>query len=285
MESGALSGRIGVMQGRLSPRQGDRLQAFPQNSWRQEFSQARALGFECMEWIFLADTASDNPLASAQGRREIVSVIATSGVPVGSICAPYFMVHKLAGVTEPERAENVQRLRELVVWAHAIGATRILLPLLETAALTSLELQDQAVQSLRSAARVARMADIVLGLEMEIPGAEYAAFIDRVAEPNVRAYYDAGNSTAQGFDIAEDVLHVLPHLEAVHIKDRKAFGKSRPLGCGDANFRGLFAALAKRGFAGDFVFEHYFESDPIAEAAQGLAYIEQCVADATRNAA
>jgi hexulose-6-phosphate isomerase len=273
------------MQGRLSPRQGDRLQAFPSSTWRQEFMQARALGFECMEWIFLADTASDNPLASAQGRREIVGAIATSGVPVVSICAPYFMVHKLAGVSESERAENVQRLRELVVWAHAVGATRILLPLLESAALGSAELEAQAVASLRSAARVAGMADIVLGVEMEIPGERYAAFIERVGEPNVRAYYDAGNSTAQGFDIAEDVLHVLPHLEAVHLKDRKAFGKSRPLGSGDANFRGLFAELAKRGFAGDFVFEHFFETDPMAEAARGLAYIKQCVAEATRDAA
>jgi sugar phosphate isomerase/epimerase len=144
---------------------------------------------------------------------------------------------------------------------------------LETSAVDTAELKQQVSESIRSVCPALEAYDVVLGLEMEIPGNEYAALIRGIGHDHVRAYYDTGNSTAQGLNIETDVLPLLPLLEAVHLKDRVTFGTSRPFGQGNTNFDGFFAVLARAGYAGDFLTQHYFDAEPEAAAAHSLAFV------------
>lgn len=277
--------RIGIMQGRLSPRPADRIQAFPRASWENEFSLAAAIGFDAIEWIFEAPEHAENPLVSASGRHEIRRAVADSGVRVLSVCGDYFMVRRLAGTSERPRDENIEELRRLIDAAAEIGAERILLPLLEEASLGEPTLSAQAAEALGLCAPQAEACGVELGLEMEIPGEQYRTFVERCAHPAVRAYYDTGNSTAQGLDIAVDVVPLLPLLAAVHVKDRLVCGTTRPLGTGAANFRGFFAALARARFSGDFVLQHYFDGEPARQAAQSLDFVRRELACAFRDVA
>lgn len=265
--------RIGIMQGRLSPRPEHRLQAFPHQSWPEEFAHAKRLGFSYLEWIYEAERAEENPIATSAGRAAIRACAAESGLPVGSVCADYFMVHRLAGGSAEARVRHARALSELVCWTRELGATRILLPLLESSALDTPELVRDAVNSIVSVCPALEANDIVLGLEMEIAGPEYARVIRDIGHGHVRAYYDTGNSTAQGFDIASDVASLLPLLEAVHLKDRAVHGTSRPFGQGAANFHDFFGVLASAGYAGDFLTQHYFDAEPEASAAHSLAFV------------
>ena len=264
---------IGVMQGLLSPRRENRLQAFPHQTWPEEFANAKRLGFSYLEWIYEAERAAENPIASSAGRAAIRACMKESGLPVGSVCGDYWMIHRLAGGTAKERADNAAALSELVRWTRELGATRILLPLLETSALTTPEQVREATESIQRVCPALEAYDVTLGLEMEIPGSEYAAVIRGIGHTHVRAYYDTGNSTAQGLDIATDILPLLPLLEAVHLKDRVRFGTSQPFGRGAANFDAFFAVLANVGYAGDFLTQHYFDTDPEASAAHSLAFV------------
>ena len=277
--------RIGVMQGRLSPRPEGKLQEFPWRSYREEFAKAARLGLHSIEWIFEASRFDENPLWTESGREEIRELTAVSGVRVQSVCADYFMAHRLAGESSLSLAQNRDVLAELIVAANAVGADRILIPLLETSAVDSTELKREVVVSLRSAVELAERYGVTLGLEMEIPGGEYAKLVDSVGSPRVRAYYDTGNSTAQGLDIAQDIIPILPVLHAVHIKDRVRGGGSKPLGTGDTNFHGFFPALLRAGFRGDFVLQHYFEADPELEAERSLSFVQQLIEIAKAEAA
>jgi len=277
--------QIGIMQGRLSPRPIARLQAFPHSSWQREFSLAARIGFDAIEWIFEAERASDNPIRSQSGRQEIKRAARSSGVSVRSVCADYFMVERLVGEGTAASKRNREVLCELIEHAAELGAERILLPLLETSALGTRELKDEMVECLIEVAPVAERHRVVLGLEMEIPGSEYAELISRVNHAQVKAYYDVGNSSAQGFDVAVDVEPLLPKLHAVHVKDRRTHGVSVPLGRGDTNFAGFFRTLKRAGFAGDFLLQHYFDQDPEAAARAALAYVRQQLAAADEAAA
>jgi L-ribulose-5-phosphate 3-epimerase len=277
--------RIGVMQGRLSPRPAGKLQEFPWHSYREEFARAARLGLHSIEWIFEAARSEENPLWTEAGREEIRALIAQSGVRVQSVCADYFMVHRLAGESSLALAKNRDVLSDLIVAAHAVGADRILIPLLETSAVDTVELKREVVISLRSVVEVAERYGVTLGLEMEIPGSEYVKVVQSVGSPRVRAYYDTGNSTAQGADIAEDIIPVLPVLHAVHIKDRLKGGSSKPLGTGDSNFQGFFPALLRAGFRGDFVLQHYFEAQPELETERSLSFVQQLIESAKAEAA
>jgi hexulose-6-phosphate isomerase len=144
---------------------------------------------------------------------------------------------------------------------------------LETSALDSPEQVQQATESIQSVCPALEAHDVTLGLELEIPGEAYAALIRGIGHPRVRAYYDTGNSTAQGLDIATDIVPLLPLLEAVHVKDRLVSGTSQPFGRGAANFPGFFAVLASAGYQGDFLTQHYFDADPEASAAHSLGFV------------
>ena len=277
--------RIGVMQGRLSPRPAGKLQEFPWSSYGAEFATAARLGFHSIEWIFEAPRFEENPLWTEAGREEIRELVATSGVRVQSVCADYFMVHRLAGEGALALSQNRDVLADLIVATNAIGADRILIPLLETSAVDTPELKREVAVSLKSVADVAERYGVTLGLEMEIPGAEYAQLVRSVGSPRVRAYYDTGNSTAHGADIATDIVPLLPLLHAVHIKDRVRGGGSKPLGTGDANFQGFFPALVRAGFRGDFVLQHYFEHQPELEAERSLSFVQQLLESAKAEAA
>jgi hexulose-6-phosphate isomerase len=266
--------RIGVMQGRLSERPGAALQAFPAATWEREFSLAKSVGFECIEWVLDSPPDSTNPLWSPLGREGIRRASASTGVKVSSICADYFMTEQLAG-PDAARTENATNAMKRVIAAAAeVGAGRILIPLVEQAALPTQELRDGFVHSIRQCVSVAEAHHVVLALEMEIPGPEYAAFVQSVGHPSVRACYDTGNSTAQGFDIGTDIVDVIPYLDAIHVKDRLVRGTSQPLGSGQANFEGLFDALARHGFHGDVILQHYFASDPMFDALRSLNFVK-----------
>jgi L-ribulose-5-phosphate 3-epimerase len=277
--------RIGVMQGRLSPRPAGKLQEFPWQSYGAEFAIAARLGFHSIEWIFEAARFEENPLWTEAGREEIRELVATSGVRVQSVCADYFMVHRLAGEGAVALSQNRDVLADLIVATNAIGADRILIPLLETSAVDTPELKREVAISLKSVAEVAERYGVTLGLEMEIPGGEYARVVQSVGSPRVRAYYDTGNSTAQGADIATDIIPILPLLHAVHIKDRVRGGGSKSLGTGDTNFAGFFPTLLRAGFRGDFVLQHYFEHQPELEAERSLSFVQQLLESAKAEAA
>lgn len=277
--------RIGVMQGRLSPRPPGKLQEFPWQSYAAEFPKAARLGLHSIEWIFEAPRYEENPLWREAGREEIRALVAATGVRVQSVCADYFMVHRLAGESPAALAHHRDVLAELIVAAHAVGADRILIPLLESSAVDSPELKREVALSLRSAVPMAERYGVTLGLEMEIPGHEYARVIESVGSARVRAYYDTGNSTAQGLDIARDVEPLLPLLHAVHVKDRVRGGGSKPLGTGDANFQDFFPRLLAAGFRGDFVLQHYFDDQPELEAERSLSFVEHLIESARSEAA
>ncbi len=267
--------RVGVMQGRLSPRPATRLQAFPHETWAEEFARAKRLGFSYLEWIYEAERAEENPICSDAGRAAIRACVTESGLAVGSVCADYFMIHRLAGGSAQERAENAAALSKLVRWTRELGASRILLPLLETSAVATPELVGEVTESIRRVCPALDEHGVVLGLEMEIPGPNYASVVRGIGHDKVRAYYDCGNSTAQGFDIARDILPLLPLLEAVHVKDRLVHGTSQPFGRGDANFPEFFAVLADAGYRGDFLTQHFFDAEPEISAQHSLRFVQE----------
>lgn len=270
-----LVGALGIIQGRLSPRPPHRIQAFPSATWRAELDAAREIGFDFIEWIYEADQAAENPLVSSGGRSAIRKAIRESGTPVRSVCVDYFMEHRLS---DPESAglAAARHLSEVVKMAQDIGAVRILLPWLEGSCLDTAEKTDAAVRNLHLAARVAEDLGVMIGLEMEIEGPKYRDLVERIQHPAVGVYYDAGNSTAAGFDVKTDILAVLPYLIAVHLKDRKMKGGTVPFGEGHTNFSGLFEELIRAQYRGDFVCQHAF-SNHRADAMHAHGFVKRVI--------
>ena len=137
LKKGRALNPIGIMQGRLSPPEGGRIQSFPVHTWRQEFALAREAGLDCIESVYEVDTESANPLRTLEGVAEIANLSRQSGVAVWSVCADYYMQeHLVAGDGKP-RGVAVTHLIGLLQRAAPLGLKYLVLPFVDASSLKS----------------------------------------------------------------------------------------------------------------------------------------------------
>ena len=95
------------MQGRLSKPIGNQIQAFPTNSWMNEFELAQKIGFNCIEWVF--DDVS-NPLFTNNDK--ILELSKKFNIKINSVCADLFM-EKLLFRENPQIIESHIKILEV----------------------------------------------------------------------------------------------------------------------------------------------------------------------------
>lgn len=262
------------MQGRLSPAPPGRPQAFPEASWRDEFDRAAACGFDGLEWLVTEESFDRNPLCTEAGLDQIKERIAATGVRVMSVCADFCIARPLVRVTDAEQRSTVDRLMRLVERIAAVGGDVVLVPVLEQGAIVADHESSTVVAALAPVLQLAEARGIRIGIESDLAADQLCGLILRANSPTLGAYYDVGNATAAGFDAAAGVRVLGPLLAGVHVKDRTIAGGSVPLGLGDADFAGCFAALAEVGYAGSLILETPVGDDPIEMAGRNLAFVQ-----------
>jgi hexulose-6-phosphate isomerase len=247
--------KLGVMQGRMVPPEDGRFQCFPRLRWREEFALAAAAGLETIEWIYDAHGEDVNPLATDPGVAELHALGAAHGVAIESVCADWFMDFPLLGVPAAQAAQRWQRLGWLLRRCARLGVNRIVLPFVDAAAIGG-EADLAAVAAGLNALTAALDATAVeIHLETALAPAAFAGLLARIAHPRVRVNYDSGNSASLGFRPAEEFAAYGARVGSVHLKDRRRGAGTVPLGSGDTDFDGLFAALVASRYAGDFILQ------------------------------
>lgn len=260
---------IGIMQGRLSPLIGGRIQSFPVDTWREEFSVAREAGLDCIEWIYEADTEAVNPLRTDKGVTEIRQLAEDSGVAVWSVCADYYMTERLVAPDGATRGDAVEHLRWLVECTSLLGARYIVLPFVDESSLQCPREVRGLLAVLKSVMPAAERAGVELHLETDLKPTDLVAVLELVSHPLARANYDIGNSASLGRDPAEELTLIGPWLGSVHVKDRVLGGGTVPLGTGSADFATCFHLICAAGFSGPFILQ--------AARQEGLSEVELAI--------
>ena len=159
---------IGIMQGRLSPPVGGRIQSFPVNTWCEEFSLAREAGLDCIEWLYQKETEPVNPLRTDAGVAEIRRLAEDLGVAVWSVCADYYMSERLVASDGIPRGDAVKHLRWLVGRAALLGVRYIVLPFVDESSLRSPQEVEGLLAVLKSVLPVAEQDGVELHLETDL---------------------------------------------------------------------------------------------------------------------
>ncbi len=246
--------QYGVMQGRLSPPENGRFQAFPRNSWREEFARAREAGFSYIEWIHDEYGRTANPIFSEEGRAEIAELKSAYGIETPALCGDWLMDFPLIRCTGEERASREAHLRALIGLAAKIGAKRMVLPFVDDSRIATTYEQAEVAEVLWRLVPFAKEHSVELHLEADFPPAEFARFLELVDDPFVKVNWDSGNSSGLGYRAHEEFAAYGSRLGSVHIKDRfrKTEGgvETRPLGQGSADFDDVFQSLRTLGYSG-----------------------------------
>ena len=246
---------IGIMQGRLSPPEGGRIQSFPVDTWRDEFPRAREAGLDCIEWVYETDTEAGNPLSTEAGVLEIRHLANRSGVAVWSVCADFYMKERLVGDNGAPRPQAVDHLRLLLHRASGLGIRYIVLPFVDESSLKSAPEMKGLLDVLTSLIPGAQEAGVELHLETDLKPTPLAQLLRKVSHPRVRANYDIGNSASLGHDPVEELTLLAPWLGSVHVKDRLLGGGTVPLGTGAADFAACFRLLRRASYRGPFILQ------------------------------
>ena len=82
---------IGVMQGRLSPLIGNKIQAFPSNNWQNEFKELPKTSLNLIEWTLDYKNLSSNPLMTTKGKKKIKHLKKKYSIKINSITCDCFM--------------------------------------------------------------------------------------------------------------------------------------------------------------------------------------------------
>ena len=247
-----MSTQFGIMQGRLVPPEDGRFQSFPRKRWRDEFPNAVAAGIDYIEWIVDAYGADVNPILSSEGLSELGALKRKFGIATPAICADWFMDFPFLRCTSPERRERELFLHRLLPIAREIGADHIVLPFVDISRIETEGDKQIVVEVMTSAAPIAQSNGVELHLETDLGPSDFAALLQRIPHPYVKANFDSGNSSGLGYIASEEFAAYGDRIGSVHIKDRRskfAGGiATMPLGEGSADFADVFQSMKRIGY-------------------------------------
>lgn len=249
----------GVMQGRLSPPEAGRFQAFPRSTWRDEFRLAGLAGISYIEWIHDDYDQGANPIFSEVGLAELAALKVEYGIGTPAICGDWFMDFPLIRCTDAEREARERHLLNLLPIAQAVGARRIVLPFVDNSRMITSDERQSVLDSLRRILPVAQQHDVEIHLEADLAPQDFKEFLDRLPHPSLKVNWDSGNSSGLGYIATEEFAAYGNRIGSIHIKDRfrKPDGgvETRPLGNGSADFLDVFRAIDSIDYRGGFTLQ------------------------------
>ncbi len=272
--------RIGIMQGRLVPPTDGRIQCFPRQRWADEFELGKQAGIDCIEWIYDLHGADVNPIATDSGIAQMKALGEKTGVRVLSICADYFMDRPLVRAGAGELAERLAIFDWLLGRGALLGINRVVVPFVDASRIETEEEFEGVIAVLQRILPMAERTGIEIHLETSLPPARFAALLERLPHPLLKANYDSGNSSSLGYAPREEFAAYGPRIGSVHIKDRLLGGGTVPLGTGDADFPALAEALRSVNYRGDFILQvaRGEPGDEVAWTRKNRQFVEQLLA-------
>jgi L-ribulose-5-phosphate 3-epimerase len=202
-------------------------------------------------------------------------------------------IRKTGGFGDPAtRAERLDRLQWGLERTRALGLSNLTLhagflpepgdpgrkPFLET---------------LARASDLASRQDVTLAFET---GQETADLLlqtlNELKCPNLKVNFDPANMLLYDKGDPLRAVEVLAgHIRSVHVKDARrprtpgTWGQEVPLGQGEVNIAGFMRALRSIGYQGPLCIEREVgtQAERLADIAQGITYLRQCLVDEARE--
>jgi hexulose-6-phosphate isomerase len=270
----SLPDKIGIMQGRLSPRIDGKIQAYPEKTWQKEFELASQIGYSHIEWI-VENPLQRNALFSTEGIAEIKKVIAETRVTIQYICADIFMQQPLFENSEELRIENNKIFRNLVTAASQVGAIGIEIPFVDNSSIKNIKNLAQVKKILGEFLEIAKENGIKISLETDLAPNNFKNLLEELQKYEAFANYDIGNSASLGFNPEAELDAYADKILNLHIKDRELGGYTVPLGTGNADIELVLSKLNKINYQGGITMQAARGDDDIKTAIEQLNYVKK----------
>jgi L-ribulose-5-phosphate 3-epimerase len=245
--------------------------ALPYNvTWRERLALAREAGFDFVE---MSIDESDERLArldwSAAERAELREAVATTGVPIITLCLSGHRKWALGSVSPEVRERGLDIMHKAVRFCVDTGIRIIQLAgyyvYYEPHVPGSMErYRDGLAQGLEWASQ----AGVMLALENvdgdDINSVSVAMrLVEDFNSPWFQVYPDVGNLGEHGLDVRTELERGRGHLVGIHVKDTRPGEPRRvPFGQGIVPFVDAFRTLAEMRYTGPVMLEMWNDDSP-----------------------
>lgn len=243
------------MQGRLSPLVDGKIQAFPWNNWRQEFSAAKDIGLRVMEWTLDQDNLYENPIMTNAGQKEIIKLCKDYRITIPSLTGDCFMQSPFWKLSGSEKIDRQTDLMNVLEACSRVGISKIVIPLVDNGRIDNNDQSLALLDFFNDKEPHISNINIQLVFESDFSPENLKLFINEFNSKTFGINYDIGNSASLGFNVDDEFNAYGDRILNVHVKDRLLNGTTVPLGEGNAEFGKVFYQLSKIGYKGNYILQ------------------------------
>jgi len=249
-----MKNKIGFMQGRLSPMVNGKIQAFPWEHWKNEFTSAKKIEIFMMEWTLDQEDLYKNPFMNKEGQAEILELSKETGVKIPSLTGDCFMQAPFykAGYNKEELLKDFDNI---IKACGALGVTFIIFPLVDNGALKTASEEELLLTELYKRVDLLKENKVKIVFESDFPPLRLKEFIAKLPADLFGINYDLGNSASLGYEPVSEIKAYGERIFNVHIKDRVFGGTTVPLGTGDVKFSAVFKGLREAKYDGNYILQ------------------------------
>jgi L-ribulose-5-phosphate 3-epimerase len=246
---------LGIMQGRLTSIKGGKIQSFPWQNWRQEFTDVKQLGLRKIEWTVDLWRFYKNPLIRDPSL--VKSIVNLHDIEIISVTSDAHMHGNFW--TEKRYKNHKNRLDKLTLKLLAgmkiCQIKYLVVPVVDESSLESAEANDNLCRYFIDLVPMLESCGVTVLFEADFAPKKFRTFIEQFPQKSFGINYDIGNSAALGFDPNKEFEEYGDLIRNVHVKDRPFEGQSCVLGTGDADFNKVVQNLRKYDYSGNFVMQ------------------------------
>ncbi len=247
--------KIGIMQGRLSLPLGKKIQAFPSSTWKNEFEIANKLSIKFIEWTLDYKNLSKNPLLLSSGQKKIKKLSKKYKVKVNSITGDCFMQRPFWKARKSYKKKLLLDLKKIISSASKLKIKFLVIPLVDQGSIKNYNQKKILVHELKKIKNFLKKKRVKILFETDLNPQQNFEFLKDFDTKLFGLNYDIGNSASLDYDPSKEFKKNFSKIDNIHIKDRKKFGGTVPLGNGNAKFN-LISKLCKRyNYKGNFIIQ------------------------------
>ena len=235
--------KYGVMQGRLSKKVGNKIQAFPEKSWRSEFYKAKTLGLKSIEWTLDYKNLKKNPMLTKKGQSQIKKLSKKNSININSLTGDCFMQNPFW--KKKNNLKLIDDLIKIIQSCKIIGIKYIVVPLVDNGSINNKDDEKNLLNSCKYISKYLKDSNLKIIFESDFSPKKLKKFIEKFNKKFFGINYDVGNSAGLDYKIDDEFKLYGSYIYNVHVKDRIKHGKTVRLGNGNANFLKLFKNLKK----------------------------------------
>lgn len=274
--------RVGFMQGRLSPKIDEKIQAFPWPYWEAEMPLAKSIGLSLMEWTLDQARIDENPMMTHEGRYLIQHLAETNGIQIASLTGDCFMQAPFWKAQDEERDHLIALFLKVLESAAIMGMHCVVVPLVDHGTLSNLSERLLLEKTLLGFTDFLKRNHLFIVFESDFSPIKLKQFIEGFPKEAFGINFDMGNSASYGWDPEEEIGLLAKRIINVHVKDRVLGGTTVPLGDGAVNFAKVFAFLQQVNYSGNFILQTARASDGLhlEVLSQYQQFVIQCIEEA-----